>query len=43
MSIGQIDELVSVERGEVDRRIFSDPEIFEREMEHIFGRAWLFL
>jgi len=38
-----IDGLVSLERGEVDRRIFSDPEIFELEMEHIFGRAWLFL
>jgi 3-phenylpropionate/trans-cinnamate dioxygenase alpha subunit len=38
-----IDELVSLERGEVDRRIFSDPAIFEREMEQIFGRAWLFL
>lgn len=34
---------VSVERGEVDRRIFSDPDIFEAEMELIFGRAWLFL
>ena len=38
-----IDDLVSLERGEVDRRIFSDPAIFEREMEQIFGRAWLFL
>ena len=38
-----IDDLVSLERGEVDRRIYSDPVIFEREMELIFGRAWLFL
>lgn len=36
-------ELVSLERGEVDRAIFSDPDIFEREMTHIFGRSWLFL
>jgi 3-phenylpropionate/trans-cinnamate dioxygenase alpha subunit len=34
---------VSVERAEIDRRIFSDPEIFDLEMEVIFGRAWLFL
>lgn len=38
-----IDDLVSLERGEVDRQIYSDPAIFEREMEQIFGRAWLFL
>lgn len=38
-----IEQLVSLERGEIDRRMFSDPEIFELEMEHIFGRAWLFL
>lgn len=39
----QLSEFVSLERGEIDRRIFSDPEIFELEMEQIFGRAWLFL
>ncbi|MCC5575368.1 Rieske 2Fe-2S domain-containing protein [Microtetraspora sp. AC03309] len=39
----QLDGLVSLERGEVDRRIFSDQEIFDLEMEQIFGRAWLFL
>jgi 3-phenylpropionate/trans-cinnamate dioxygenase alpha subunit len=38
-----VDGLVSLERGEVDRRIFSDPDIFDAEMELIFGRAWHFL
>ncbi|HEY1971947.1 MAG TPA: Rieske 2Fe-2S domain-containing protein [Pseudonocardia sp.] len=36
-------QLVSLERGEIDRRMFSDPEIFELEMKQIFGRSWLFL
>jgi nitrite reductase/ring-hydroxylating ferredoxin subunit len=39
----RIDELVSLERGEIDRRIFSEEEIFEQELELIFGRAWHFL
>ncbi len=39
----RLDDYVNVETGELDRRIFSDEEIFELEMEHIFGRAWLFL
>jgi 3-phenylpropionate/trans-cinnamate dioxygenase alpha subunit len=37
------DNYVSAETGEIDRRIFSDPDIYEAEMELIFGRAWLFL
>lgn len=39
----EIDGLVSLEHGEVDRRIYSDPAIFELEMERIFARSWLFL
>src|SRR6516165_7632763 len=39
----EIDGLVSLEHGEVDRRIYSDPTIFELEMERIFARSWLFL
>lgn len=39
----RLDDLVSLEKGEVDRRVFSDEEIFEAEMQHIFGRSWLFL
>jgi phenylpropionate dioxygenase-like ring-hydroxylating dioxygenase large terminal subunit len=43
MPVRELDGFVSVERGEVDRRIFSDPDVFELELELIFGRAWLFL
>jgi phenylpropionate dioxygenase-like ring-hydroxylating dioxygenase large terminal subunit len=42
-SVVMLDEYVNAVTGEIDRRIFSDPEIFEMEMSMIFGRAWLFL
>ncbi len=42
-SADYLESLVNVETGELDRRIFSDEEIFDLEMKNIFGRAWLFL
>src|SRR5438105_6584457 len=35
--------LVDASKGTVDRRIFSDPEIYQAELEHIFARAWNFM
>jgi benzoate/toluate 1,2-dioxygenase subunit alpha len=32
-----------IEEGRVHRRVYTDPELFELEMDRIFGRAWLFV
>ena len=39
-----INELVDVDvAGTVAREIFVEEDIFEKELEHVFGRAWLFV
>jgi phenylpropionate dioxygenase-like ring-hydroxylating dioxygenase large terminal subunit len=35
--------LVNRDKGLVDRRIFSDQELYEAELENIFARAWNFM
>lgn len=32
-----------IEPGRVHRRVYTDPDVFELEMERLFGRAWLFV
>lgn len=36
-------KLVDAEAGLIDRTIFSDQEIFDREMDQVFGKSWLFV
>ena len=36
-----IQKLVASNRGLIDRRIFTDRDIYEQELEQIFGRCWL--
>jgi phenylpropionate dioxygenase-like ring-hydroxylating dioxygenase large terminal subunit len=38
-----IKDFVSVEDGLVSREIFVNPEIYQRELEQIFARTWLFV
>ena len=33
--------LVDMEKGLINRRIYTDPDIYQQELEQIFGRAWL--
>lgn len=39
----QFKTLLGEETSEIDRRIFSDPSLFNEEMSKVFGRAWLFV
>jgi len=39
-----VDELTDlVSNGRVDRRLYTDPEIFDLEMSRIFGQAWIYV
>ena len=41
---GITQDIVSlIEPGRVHRRVYTDPDLFELEMERIFGHAWLFV
>src|SRR5580692_213983 len=44
MRNGDVEEVAKlVEPGRIHRRVYADPDVFELEMERIFGRAWLFV
>ena len=34
---------VDSEKGLIDRSIFTDPAIYQEELEKVFGRAWLWI
>ena len=36
-------KLVQADKGLVERKIFSDEELYELELKQIFGRSWLFV
>lgn len=38
-----LNELVDADRGWNDPRIYTDPDVYQRELEFVFGRTWLFL
>lgn len=40
---GELSSLVDPEKGRVARRIFVDEELYQLELDRIFGRCWLYL
>jgi phenylpropionate dioxygenase-like ring-hydroxylating dioxygenase large terminal subunit len=44
LSNGQdLADIVRPQEGLISRRIFADPEVYDLELERIFGRGWFFL
>ncbi|MGZ3323111.1 MAG: Rieske 2Fe-2S domain-containing protein, partial [Xanthobacteraceae bacterium] len=44
MRNGHADDIAKlIEPGRVHRDVYTDPDVFELEMERIFGQAWLFV
>lgn len=38
-----VDALIDPEQGRVHRRVYTDPDIFELEMERVFERTWVYV
>jgi 3-phenylpropionate/trans-cinnamate dioxygenase subunit alpha len=38
-----VSDLVDAKAGLINAQIYSDPQIYEMELERVFGRTWLFL
>ena len=38
-----LNSLIKPNEGLVDRQIFTDPDLYQQELEQVFGRCWLFL
>ena len=36
-------DLINQDGGQISPSIYSDPEIYKRELDQVFGRSWLFL
>ncbi|HEV7967205.1 MAG TPA: aromatic ring-hydroxylating dioxygenase subunit alpha [Candidatus Acidoferrales bacterium] len=43
MRSSSIGELVDVRHGRISREVFVNDEIYRKEQEHLFSRAWLFV
>lgn len=41
--VTSIRSLVDDKRGLLDRNVFADKDIYQRELEQVFGRCWLFV
>ena len=43
VAVGRNYQIIDMETGRLDRRIFVDPDIYVEEQEKVFGRAWLMI
>ena len=43
VAVGRNYQIIDMETGQLDRRIFVDPDIYAEEQEKVFGRAWLMI
>ena len=43
VATGRRHQIMDMETGQLDRRIFVDPDIYAEEQEKVFGRAWLMI